>query len=404
MASESTALKPATLGSLRRGATRRCSRALRQRRDPLEPAPQARSPRAALPRRSRLRGNRAAANRQRHPGAPQFHPARPARPGQEPHPARPGRLSSTPKFPTSPAARFTIIRCARSAAPAASWSPSAATTRRSPGCRAKTATSKSWPRRTSPSPTSSATWTPSRPRAAAATFPHELTIHYGLLPRANRGIFAINELPDLAGKIQVGLFNIMQEGDVQIKGYPIRLPLDVLLVFTANPEDYTARGKIVTPLKDRIGSEIRTHYPATVEEGMAITAQEAWTERDSGRRDRSCPTTSAKSSSRSPSSRAKTSASTSAPASASACPSPASKPSSAAPNSAPRAIARPRRRRAHRRRLRRHPRHDRQARTRIRGRAEGRRYHRARADSRRRRQGVHQASGRRQPSARGAVV
>lgn len=108
----------------------------------------------------------------------------------------------------------------------------------------------------------------------------ELTIHYGLLPRANRGIFAINELPDLAGKIQVGLFNIMQEGDVQIKGYPVRLPLDVALVFTANPEDYTARGKIITPLKDRIGSEIRTHYPVTLEHAMAITAQEAWTERD----------------------------------------------------------------------------------------------------------------------------
>ena len=109
----------------------------------------------------------------------------------------------------------------------------------------------------------------------------ELTIHYGLLPRANRGIFAVNELPDLAGKIQVGLFNIMQEGDVQIKGYPIRLPLDVLLVFTANPEDYTARGKIITPLKDRIGSEIRTHYPMTVEHGMSITEQEAWTRRTS---------------------------------------------------------------------------------------------------------------------------
>jgi magnesium chelatase subunit I len=108
----------------------------------------------------------------------------------------------------------------------------------------------------------------------------ELTIHYGLLPRANRGIFAINELPDLAGKIQVGLFNIMQEGDIQIKGYPVRMPLDVMLVFTANPEDYTARGKIVTPLKDRIGAEIRTHYPATVEEGMAITSQEAWVERN----------------------------------------------------------------------------------------------------------------------------
>jgi magnesium chelatase subunit I len=109
----------------------------------------------------------------------------------------------------------------------------------------------------------------------------ELTVHYGLLPRANRGIFAINELPDLAGKIQVGLFNIMQEGDVQIKGYPVRLPLDLLLVFTANPEDYTARGKIITPLKDRIGSEIRTHYPATLEQGMAITEQEAWMKRTS---------------------------------------------------------------------------------------------------------------------------
>jgi magnesium chelatase subunit I len=110
---------------------------------------------------------------------------------------------------------------------------------------------------------------------------NELTMHYGLLPRANRGIFAINELPDLAGKIQVALFNIMQEGDVQIKGYPVRLELDVVLAFSANPEDYTARGKIVTPLKDRIGSEIRTHYPETIEEGMAITAQEAWSERGS---------------------------------------------------------------------------------------------------------------------------
>ncbi|MBP9200421.1 MAG: magnesium chelatase [Gemmatimonadales bacterium] len=107
----------------------------------------------------------------------------------------------------------------------------------------------------------------------------ELTMHFGLLPRANRGIFAINELPDLSGKVQVGLFNIMQEGDVQIKGYPVRLPLDVLLAYTANPEDYTARGKIITPLKDRIGSEIITHYPRSVELGMAITAQEAWTGR-----------------------------------------------------------------------------------------------------------------------------
>ena len=112
----------------------------------------------------------------------------------------------------------------------------------------------------------------------------ELTMHFGLLPRANRAIFAINELPDLAGKIQVGLFNIMQEGDVQIKGYPVRLNLDVALVFTANPEDYTARGKIITPLKDRIGSEITTHYPLTVELGSTITQQEAWVERNGGGR------------------------------------------------------------------------------------------------------------------------
>ena len=113
----------------------------------------------------------------------------------------------------------------------------------------------------------------------------ELTIHYGLLPRANRGIFAINELPDLAGKIQVGLFNIMQEGDVQIKGYPVRLPLDVMLVFSANPEDYTARGKIITPLKDRIGAEITTHYPAELQTAVEITKQEAWVDRD-GTQDR----------------------------------------------------------------------------------------------------------------------
>src|SRR5213076_203437 len=120
---------------------------------------------------------------------------------------------------------------------------------------------------------------PIKAAQAGLNLSDELTMHYGLLLRANRGIFAINELPDLAGKIQVGLFNILQEGDVQIKGYPIRLPLDLLMVFTANPEDYTARGKIITPLKDRIGSEIRTHYPVSRQHAMAITAQEAWTER-----------------------------------------------------------------------------------------------------------------------------
>ena len=112
----------------------------------------------------------------------------------------------------------------------------------------------------------------------------ELAMHFGLLPRANRGIFAINELPDLAGKIQVGLFNILQEGDVQIKGYPVRLPLDVMIAFTANPEDYTARGKIITPLKDRIGAEIRTHYMPSRADALSITEQEAWV--DARRRDR----------------------------------------------------------------------------------------------------------------------
>ncbi len=100
-------------------------------------------------------------------------------------------------------------------------------------------------------------------------------MHYGLLPRANRGIFAIQELPDMAPKVQVALFNVLEEGDVQIRGFPVRLPLDVWLVFTANPEDYTARGRIVTPLKDRIEAEIRTHYPRTIEDGLAITRQEA---------------------------------------------------------------------------------------------------------------------------------
>jgi magnesium chelatase subunit I len=108
----------------------------------------------------------------------------------------------------------------------------------------------------------------------------ELAMHFGLLPRANRGLFAINELPDLAGKIQVGLFNILQEGDVQIKGFPVRLPLDVMVLFTANPEDYTARGKIITPLKDRIGAEIRTHYMSSRAQALEITAQEAWVTRD----------------------------------------------------------------------------------------------------------------------------
>jgi magnesium chelatase subunit I len=107
----------------------------------------------------------------------------------------------------------------------------------------------------------------------------EATMHFGLIPRSNRGIFAINELPDLAPRIQVGLFNVLEERDVQIRGYPIRLNLDLSLVFSANPEDYTNRGRIVTPLKDRIGSVVRTHYPLTIAEGMHITKENAWVDR-----------------------------------------------------------------------------------------------------------------------------
>ncbi len=107
----------------------------------------------------------------------------------------------------------------------------------------------------------------------------ESTMHFGLIPRTNRGIFAINELPDLAPKIQVGLFNVLEERDIQIRGYPVRLNLDVCMVFSANPEDYTNRGRIVTPLKDRIGSVIRTHYPASAHEGIDIVKQNAWLER-----------------------------------------------------------------------------------------------------------------------------
>ena len=162
----------------------------------------------------------------------------------------------------------------------------------------------------------------------------ELTVHYGLLPRANRGIFAINELPDLAGKIQVGLFNIMQEGDVQIKGYPVRLPLDLMLVFTANPEDYTARGKIITPLKDRIGSEIRTHYPAALEQGLEITRQEAWLTRPSPIEVQAAGLHQRSGGDSWRSWRARTSASTSAPAFPSGCRFPCWRTCSRTPNGA----------------------------------------------------------------------
>ncbi len=111
-------------------------------------------------------------------------------------------------------------------------------------------------------------------------YSHEGAIHFGIIPRTNRGIFAINELPDLQPRIQVGLFNIMEEKDIQIRGFNIRIPLDVMIVFTANPEDYTNRGNLITPLKDRIDSQILTHYPRTIEDAIEITSQEAWIHRN----------------------------------------------------------------------------------------------------------------------------
>jgi magnesium chelatase subunit I len=123
---------------------------------------------------------------------------------------------------------------------------------------------------------------PIKAAAEKRTYADPEIIHFGIIPRTNRGIFAVNELPDLQPRIQVGLLNLMQEKDVQIRGFPVRLPLDVLMVYSANPEDYTNRGNIITPLKDRIGSQIITHYPKTLEDAVEITSQEAWTDRDSG--------------------------------------------------------------------------------------------------------------------------
>jgi magnesium chelatase subunit I len=121
---------------------------------------------------------------------------------------------------------------------------------------------------------------PIKAAAQRLHYAHEGVIHFGIIPRTNRGIFAINELPDLQPRIQVGLFNVMQEKDIQVRGFPIRIPLDVMIVYSANPEDYTNRGNIITPLKDRIGSQIHTHYPRSLEHGIAIIKQEAWTHRD----------------------------------------------------------------------------------------------------------------------------
>lgn len=122
---------------------------------------------------------------------------------------------------------------------------------------------------------------PIKAAAQRLHYAHEGAIHFGIIPRTNRGIFVINELPDLQPRIQVALFNILQERDIQIRGFNVRMPMDMCMVFTANPEDYTKRGSIVTPLKDRIQAQILTHYPRSLEDGMAITAHESWVDRGS---------------------------------------------------------------------------------------------------------------------------
>jgi len=121
---------------------------------------------------------------------------------------------------------------------------------------------------------------PIKAAARKLSLADEDVLHFGIIPRTNRGIFAVNELPDLSPRIQVGLLNILEERDVQLRGFPVRFPLDVMLVFSANPEDYTNRGSIITPLRDRIASQVITHYPNSLEVARRITAQEAWTERD----------------------------------------------------------------------------------------------------------------------------
>ena len=254
-----------------------------------QPDRAARARRAALPRHRRLRGDRHPADRERDPLRPGHHLPGRARPGQDPHRAPAGRPA---RRGDARARRLRDQRRpARADLPAraAHRSPSRATT--TPidvDRRATAATARSSPR---PDITIADLIGEVDPIKVAEGryLSDELTIHYGLLPRTNRGIFAINELPDLAERIQVGLLNIMEERDVQIRGYKVRLPLDLFVVASANPEDYTNRGRIITPLKDRFGSQIRTHYPRTIEHEIDIMEQERTALRRRRLRDRSCP-------------------------------------------------------------------------------------------------------------------
>ena len=212
-------------------------------------------------------------DRERAAGRPSHGLPRRARPGEIAHHPRPARRCSTTRSRPCAAARCTTTRFGRSARRAASAPPPMATRWRSSGSAAPRATARSW-RRPIPSIADLIGEVDPIKVAEGRYLADEDTIHYGLIPRSNRGIFAINELPDLTEKVQVGLFNLMEEKDVQIKGYRIMLPLDVVIVASANPEDYTSRGRIITPLKDRFDVQIRTHYPRALADEIAIMEQE----------------------------------------------------------------------------------------------------------------------------------
>ena len=277
---------------------------------------------------------------------PRPRPARRARPGQDPadpHARRPARrVDAGPRrqrAQRAPAAPD--LACGRTAR-----SPSTATPRRSAGCTAATASARSWPRPDTSVGDLIGDVDPIKV-AEGRTLGDPETVHYGLVPRTNRGIFSVNELPDLAERIQVALLNVLEERDIQIRGYRVRLPLDLLLVASANPEDYTNRGRIITPLKDRFGAEVRTHYPLELADEIRLLHQEAqvsWTAPADGTArstPRSSPSTWPRSSPASPGWSASPATSTSAPASAPGSRSPGWRRSPPPPSAGPRSPGRP---------------------------------------------------------------
>ena len=279
-----------------------------------------------VPPRARLRGHRAAPARERAAGRPRRDLPGRARPGQDPHDPLARPSCSTSGCPSWPAPRSTTTRYAP-------VSRHARDLRGRPRARTRPI---DWVHRDDRFGEKLATPDTSIADLIGEVDPikvaegrylsDELTLHYGLVPRTNRGIFAINELPDLAERIQVGLLNVLEERDVQVRGYKIRLPLDVMLFASANPEDYTNRGRIITPLKDRFGAQIRTHYPLDVDIEVDIATQEAAPAGGRGRARWTCPATWPRSWPRSATWPARARTSTSAPACRCASPCPTSRP------------------------------------------------------------------------------